>query len=106
MRRDFTYITDIVGGILAALDKNLTYEIINLGNSDTVELGYFIECIEKALGKSAKKNMMPMQPGDVHETFANISKAKELLGFEPKVKIEEGLGKFVEWYKEYYKITS
>ncbi|MBW2973155.1 NAD-dependent epimerase [Candidatus Woesearchaeota archaeon] len=102
-KRDFTYVTDIVAGVIAALDNPLPYEIINLGNNVPVELGYFIEIIEKELGKKAIKNMMPLQPGDVPETFADIEKAKKLLGFEPKTKIEEGIKQFIEWYKSYKK---
>ena len=102
MKRDFTYISDIVDGILSALEKNFGFEIFNLGNSTPVKLNCFIECIEKELGKKAKKNLMEIQPGDVPETFADIKKSKKMLGFEPKVKIEEGIKKFVKWYKEYY----
>lgn len=102
MKRDFTYIADVVGGILSALEKNFGFEIFNLGNSIPVELDYFIECIERELGKKAKRKLMEIQPGDVPETFADIEKSKKMLGFEPKIKIEEGIKKFVEWYKEYY----
>jgi UDP-glucuronate 4-epimerase len=101
-RRDFTYITDIVDGILKSLDKVQGYEIFNLGNSNTVELMYFISCIEKTLGVQAQKNMLPMQQGDVHTTFADIEKTKEILGWEPRVKIEEGISEFIKWYKNYY----
>lgn len=100
MKRDFTYISDIVSGVLAAIDKPFGYEIFNLGNNDPVELGRFIELIEEFLGKKAEKNMMPLQPGDVPETYADIDKAKDMLGYEPKVGVEEGLKKFVEWYKK------
>lgn len=102
MKRDFTFITDIVDGVIKALDKSYPYEIFNLGNNNTVELNYFIEVIEKELGKKAEKNLCEIQPGDVPETFADIKSSKEKLNFEPKVKIEEGIKKFVEWYKEYY----
>jgi len=100
MKRDFTYISDITDGILAAIDHPFPYEIINLGNNKPIELSYFIKCIENALKKKAKKNMMPMQPGDVKITYANIKKAEKLLNYKPKVKIEEGINRFVEWYKE------
>jgi len=100
MKRDFTYISDITDGILAAIDNPFPYEIINLGNNKPIELSYFIECIENALKKKAKKNMMPMQPGDVKITYANIKKAEKLLNYKPKVKIEEGINRFVGWYKE------
>jgi len=100
MKRDFTYISDITDGILAAIDNPFPYEIINLGNNKPIELSYFIECIENALKKKAKKNMLPMQPGDVKITYANIKKAEKLLNYKPKVKIEEGINRFVGWYKE------
>ena len=101
MKRDFTYISDVTDGIIAAIDNPFPYEIINLGNNNPIELSYFIECIENALKKKAKKNMMPMQLGDVKITYADINKAKRLLGYNPKVKIEEGIKRFVEWYKRY-----
>jgi len=104
MKRDFTYIDDIVNGITSSLDKvsELGYEIFNLGCSNQVELISFIKAIEEELGKKAKKNMLPLQPGDVPETYADVSKAKELLNYQPKVKIKEGVKKFIKWYKEYY----
>lgn len=105
MKRDFTFITDIVAGILASLDKEYPYEIFNLGNSNTVELMYYIECIEKELGKKAKKNLLPMQPGDVPESFADIERSRKMLGFDPKVKIEEGIHQFILWYKSYYRVV-
>ncbi len=104
MKRDFTYITDIVTGILSALEKNYPCEIFNLGNSATVELNYFIEIIEKELGMIAKKKLMPMQPGDVPESFADIKKARKLLGFDPKTKIEEGVKEFIRWFREYHRL--
>ncbi len=106
MKRDFTFITDIVSGVLSALGKESECEIFNLGNNNTVELNYFIECIEKELGKKAEKKLLPLQPGDVPETFADIGSSKEKLNFNPKVKIEEGIKMFIEWYKEYHKVTS
>ena len=99
-KRDYTYITDIVSGILASLDKNLSFEIINLGNNNTVELKYFISLIEKELKKKSKIKKMPEQQGDVPLTYANISKAKKILCWEPKVKIEEGVKLFVRWFDE------
>jgi len=104
LKRDFTFITDIVKGVVAAIDKPFPYEIINLGGDDPVELERFISCIEKSLGKKAERKMMPMQPGDVLITMADVSKAKRLLGFKPSTKIEEGIPLFVEWYKKYNKI--
>jgi len=104
MKRDFTYVDDIVSGIVASLDKSYPCEIFNLGNSNTVDLMYFIERIEKELGKKAIKKMMPMQKGDVAETFADISKAQKMLGFRPKTSVDEGIKKFINWYKKYYNV--
>ncbi len=103
MKRDFTYIDDIVHGVLASLDRPVPYAIYNLGNSRAVDLLYFIECIEEALGKKAEKKLLPMQPGDVVETFADISESKKELSFQPTTRIEEGIGQFVKWYRSYYK---
>ena len=103
MQRDFTYITDIVAGILSSLDKEYDYEIINLGNNNPENLLHFVEVIEKELNKKAKRNLMGIQPGDVAKTYANIEKAKNMLGFEPSVHIEEGIREFIKWYKSYYK---
>ena len=105
MKRDFTFVSDIVDGVLKSLDKEYPYEVFNLGNSKTVELNYFIQCIEKKLGKNAEKNLMEIQPGDVPESYADISYEKEKLGFEPKVGIEEGINRFIDWYKDYYNVT-
>lgn len=102
MFRDFTYIDDIIDGAISALDKAYPYEIFNLGNSQTVELEYFIKLIEENLKKKAEKKYMPMQPGDVKKTFANINKAKKMLNFNPQTKIEQGIKNFINWYKEYY----
>ncbi len=99
-KRDYTFVSDIVSGILAAIDKNLKYEIINLGNNKPVELNYFISVIEKLLDKKANIKEYPKQAGDVDITYADISKAKRLLGYSPKTKIEEGMQKFIEWYLE------
>jgi UDP-glucuronate 4-epimerase len=104
MRRDFTYIDDIVAGTIAALDRPFGYEVFNLGNSQTVELMEFIQVIEEELGKKAKKNMMPIQPGDVPETSADIEKSREMLGFDPKTSIREGIKKFLGWYRAYYQV--
>ncbi len=102
MRRDFTYIDDIVEGIVKSIEHPLPYEIINLGNHEPVELLYFIETLEKEIGKPVIKEFLPIQPGDVVETYASIKKAQELLGWEPKTSIEEGVKEFVAWYKKYY----
>lgn len=102
MQRNFTYVTDIVSGVISAIDKAYPYEIFNLGGDETVGLMEFIEEIESACGKKAIKNMMPLQPGDVPATVADISHARDKLGFEPKVGLREGIEAFVKWYKEYY----
>lgn len=99
MQRDFTYILDIVSGVVKALDKPFKYEIFNLGNHKTIKLTYLIELIEKYLGKKAKKNLLPMQPGDVPKSFADNSKAKRLLKWKPTTSIEEGTRNFIGWYK-------
>jgi UDP-glucuronate 4-epimerase len=104
MKRDFTYIDDIVDGVIKAIDKEYTYEIFNLGNSLTVELLHFLKCLENLLNKQANINFMPLQPGDVLETYANIDHSKQKLGFNPTTKIEDGLKNFVKWYKDYYRI--
>ena len=97
-KRDFTYVSDIVSGIVSALGVKPGYEIINLGNNNPVELNYFISLIEKALGRKAVINQLPPQAGDVNITYADISKAKKLLGYTPKTGIEEGLKFLVDWY--------
>ena len=102
MKRDFTYIGDMVPAVLNALDRPSEFEIYNLGGNSPVELMYFISTIENELGLEADKNFLPMQPGDVSETYADIEKARHDLGFEPKTSIEEGVKKFIEWFKEYH----
>ncbi len=102
MKRDFTYIDDTVDGIFSAINNPYPYEIINLGNDNPVELEQFISQIEEITGKKAKKRYLPMQKGDVKETWADISKAQRLLNYNPKTSTKEGLKKFSEWYKEYY----
>jgi len=104
MKRDFTYIDDILSGVIAALDKDYDFEIFNLGNSSPVELNYFIECIEKELGKKSRKIFLPMQVGDVEVTYADINHSRKKLGFAPRTSIEEGIEKFIKWYREYYKL--
>ena len=104
MKRDFTYVDDIVDGTIAAIERPAPCEIFNLGNSESVNLLDFIHVIEQELGQEAEKNMMPMQPGDVAETAADIRKSRELLGFDPKTSLHEGVRKFVAWYRDYYKI--
>lgn len=102
MRRDFTYIDDIVQGIVAALDKNYDYEIFNLGGGKTEELMDYVAAVERALGVEAKKEFLPMQQGDVVATSADISHAQEKLGYKPATHIDAGVPKFVAWYREYY----
>ena len=98
-RRDFTYVDDIIQGILASLEYDQTpFEVFNLGESDTVEVRQMITEIEAALGRSAMINFLPPVPGDMPLTYADISKARKLLGYLPKTRIGEGVRKFVEWY--------
>jgi len=100
MRRDFTYIDDTVSGVVAALDSESLdkIEIINLGNNSCEELSKMISLIEGKLGVKAKLNMLPLQPGDVPESFADIELARRKLGYEPKTRIEEGIPSFLDWY--------
>lgn len=102
MVRDFTYVTDIVQGFVKAMHKPDGFQIFNIGCGRPVNLMDYVKTLEKKLGKKAKLNLMDMQPGDVQKTSADISKAKTVLGYEPKVQIEEGIGKFVDWYLDYY----
>lgn len=105
-KRDYTNISDIVNGISRALTaQNRGFEIFNLGNSHPISLEYLIQLIEAALGKKAKIKRLPMQPGDVPITFAEISKAKNRLDYQPKVTIEEGISLFVQWYREFANLT-
>ncbi|HMG72394.1 MAG TPA: SDR family NAD(P)-dependent oxidoreductase [Pyrinomonadaceae bacterium] len=100
-RRDYTYIDDIIAGVRSAIDYDQSnYEVINLGESRTVELRELISLLEKALDRHAEIDRQPLQPGDVSQTFADISKARRLLGYDPQTQIEEGIGKFVEWFRE------
>ena len=98
-RRDYTYIDDVLQGVLAALDRPLGFEIINLGESATVELRRLFSLLEDALGQKATLHRQPMPPGDVPVTFADISKARKLLGYNPQTKIEAGIPKFAQWYR-------
>lgn len=102
MERDFTYVDDIVKGTVAAIDRPFRYEVFNLGNNRPVKLTYFIELIEEELGKKAKRLLLPMQDGDVPRTCADIEHAKEMLGYDPAVTIEEGVKRFLNWYLEHY----
>ena len=119
MQRDFTYVDDIVEGITRVADripqKNAQdlgtnpgtsrgpYRIYNIGNNQPVELMHFIETIEQAIGKKAKKNLLPMQPGDVKATFADIDDLARDVGFRPRTSIEDGVARFMEWFREYYR---
>ena len=101
--RDYTYVQDIVDGIMKSFkyveeNKNV-YEILNLGESKPITLNEMIKTIERALGKKAIINRLPMQPGDVDRTYADISKAKKLIGYNPRISFEEGIKNFVMWYK-------
>lgn len=98
--RDYTYVDDTVDGVIAATEKEFGYEIINLGESQTVELDRLIELLEQAMGVKAEINRQPAQPGDVPITFANIEKAQRLLGYNPQVKIEDGIPRFIEWFRQ------
>jgi UDP-glucuronate 4-epimerase len=124
MKRDFTYVDDIVEAIKRLIPKIpqpsaqwnplepdpaisfAPYRIYNVGNNNPVELRYFIEVIENALGRKARKNLMPMQEGDVPESAANVDDLVRDVDFNPSTSIEAGVGKFIEWYLEYYKIKS
>lgn len=103
MSRNFTYVDDIVSGTIAVIDANLKCEVMNIGGDREETLMRYIEVLEENLGKIAKKKMLPMQPGDVLATVADIRKLKKL-GWKPTTRIEEGIKNFVSWYKEYYKI--
>ena len=114
MQRDFTYIDDIVEGIVRVIDKvpapqqsvattaTAPYQIYNIGNNQPVTLRRFITAIEESCGKKAKENLLPMQPGDVPATYADIDELINDIDFIPKTSIEDGIAKFVEWYKAYY----
>ena len=122
--RDFTYVDDIVEGVVRTLDRtaaanpkfdpkrptpdlsNAPYEIFNIGNNRPVELLYFIDCLEKALGRTAIRKLLPLQPGDVEATFADVDSLAAAVGFRPKTPIEEGLRRFVAWYRSFYRIAS
>lgn len=103
MSRNFTYVDDIVSGTMTVLDADLKYDIMNIGGDREETLLRFIEVIEENIGKKAKKNLMPIQPGDVPSTVADISKLRKL-GWEPTTQIEDGIKNFVEWYKDYFRV--
>ena len=103
MKRDFTFIDDIILGTKAAIKKNYKCEIFNLGNNKIEKIMNIIEIIEKETKRDAIIKFLPMQLGDVEETFSNINKSTKMLDFLPKVSINEGIPKFIKWYKSYYK---
>lgn len=110
MYRDFTYVDDIVTGIEHMLcnppkvnELGDRYKVYNIGNNKPEKLMHFIEVLEQAIGKTAKKEFLPMQPGDVYQTYADVSELERDFDFKPATTIEEGLGKFAAWYKDYYK---
>ena len=100
MYRDFTYIDDIVNGIISCIDYNTSYDIFNLGNNKPQRLLDVINILEREIGKTAKKNLMDIQPGDVHTTYADITKAQMKLNYTPMVRMEEGIRNFIEWYRK------
>jgi UDP-glucuronate 4-epimerase len=121
MRRDFTYIDDVIEGIIRVMDKipegpnlpskemeicssQVPYRVYNIGNHQPVELLYLIEILEKYLGKKAIKNMLPLQPGDVLTTYANVENLVQDTGFSPSTSIEVGVEKFVDWYRSYFRV--
>ncbi|HEX8720791.1 MAG TPA: NAD-dependent epimerase/dehydratase family protein [Pyrinomonadaceae bacterium] len=100
-RRDYTYVDDIIAGVRAAMDyRQSAYEVFNLGESRTVSLGELIALLERELGREAIIERQPPQPGDVPQTYADVSKARRLLGYDPRTPIEEGIRRFVEWFRE------
>ena len=111
MRRDFTYIDDIVEGVIRVLDKTATpaessapYRIFNIGNNQPVQLLDFIGCLESALGVKAQKDLLPMQDGDVPATFADTQALNDWVGFAPATPLAHGVGRFVDWYRSYYRV--
>ncbi|GMQ87647.1 MAG: NAD-dependent epimerase [Gammaproteobacteria bacterium] len=123
-RRDFTYIDDIVEGVIRTLDRNpeanpdwsgdtpdsatstAPYRLYNIGNNKPIELMYYIEVLEDCLGRKAEKNMLPLQPGDVPDTYADVKDLIDDTGYKPDMSVETGVANFVAWYKEYYKVKS
>ena len=121
-KRDFTYVEDIVEGIIRVLDKaatsdpswtgdhpdpsssNAPYRLYNIGSNNPIDLGRYIEVLEETLGIEAKKNLLPMQLGDVPDTYADVDDLVRDVGYKPETPIEVGIQKFVAWYKDYYDI--
>lgn len=124
MKRDFTYVDDIVDAMIPLMDKipepdpswdhanpdpstsSAPYRIYNIGNNQPTELSYFIEVLERTIGRKANLKYLPMQPGDVLSTYADVDSLTQAVGFRPKTKIEDGIAKFVAWYRDYYSVTS
>lgn len=122
MQRDFTYVDDIIEGIVRVMkripDPNLLwsgekpdpgtsyapYKVYNIGNNNPVELMTFIETIEKCLGKKATKNLLPLQDGDVPATYADVDDLMQDVGFKPQTSIEDGVARFIDWYRSYYQV--
>lgn len=108
MKRDFTYIDDIVAGVCAVVRKvphgTLPYAIYNIGNTVCVPLEYCISLLEQATGKKAKKNYLPMQDGDMHITYSDVTALQNAVGYHPTISVEEGIPRFVDWYAGYYHI--
>tara|TARA_Y100000748_G_scaffold301360_1_gene301425 strand:- start:161 stop:1114 length:954 start_codon:yes stop_codon:yes gene_type:complete len=104
MKRDFTYIDDIIDGTISAIEKNYKYEIFNLGNNKSENLMDMIKLIELEIGKKAKIEFRPLQDGDMISTFANINHTIEKISYKPKTDIKDGIPKLVSWYKEYYNV--
>ncbi|MEO7917667.1 MAG: NAD-dependent epimerase [Dokdonella sp.] len=120
--RDFTYVDDIVEGVIRTLDRvpegdpnydpmqptaassSAPYRVYNIGNNDPVKLADYIAVIEKCLGRTAEKNLLPMQPGDVPDTYANVEELSRDTGYKPSTTVDEGVAKFVEWYRDYYRV--
>jgi UDP-glucuronate 4-epimerase len=104
-KRDYTFITDIIDGVDRALARCSSYHIYNLGEARTIELRSLIDLIAQKLGKAARIERLPTQPGDVPLTCADVSRAQRELGYQPRVNVEEGIHRFVEWYKEIHRLT-
>ena len=104
MHRDFTYIDDIVAGVVSAIDRNHEDLVCNLAAGRTEELMEFIRQIERSCGREGDKEFLPMQPGDVARTSADLTRAREYLGYEPTTAISDGIPRFVDWYRDYYRL--
>jgi UDP-glucuronate 4-epimerase len=121
-RRDFTYIDDIVEGVVRVLDRvpepnpdwsgdapdsassNAPYRLYNIGNNHPVELMHYIEVLESCLGMQAEKNLLPLQPGDVPATYADVTDLVRDVGYKPDMSVEQGIANFVAWYRDYYQV--